>query len=118
MELRRLLPVLALPALALLVVAPVAADTVRCGSRVVAEGDTATSVRKKCGEPVNIETQSMIRGPHVWEDGRYRYVAPGSDIEYLVEHWTFNFGPKRLMVKVRLEAGIVTEIKTLGYGYR
>jgi len=111
----RLLPVF--PA-ALLAAAPALADTLRCGSRLVTEGDSAASVRKKCGEPVNIETQSLVRGPYVWQDNRYRYVAPGSEIEYKVELWTFNFGPKRLMARVRLEAGLVTEVKMLGYGYR
>ena len=112
-------PRLLLLAAAALPLAPSAtADTLRCGSRLVAEGDSAASLRKKCGEPVNIEKQDLVRGPYVWQDNRYRYVAPGSPIEYRVELWTFNFGPKRLMARVRLEAGIVTEVKTLGYGYR
>ena len=112
-------PRLLLIAAAALPAAPFAvADTLRCGSRLVAEGDTAESLRKKCGEPVNIEKQDLVRGPYVWQDNRYRYVAPGSPVEYRVEHWTFNLGPKRLMARVRLEAGIVTEVRTLGYGYR
>jgi len=98
--------------------APARADTLRCGSRLVVEGDSAASVLQKCGEPASIEKQNLVRGPYVWDDNRYRYVAPGSPIEYTVEHWTFNFGPKRFMARVRLEAGVVKEVKTLGYGYR
>lgn len=109
---------LLLLAVAALPVQSALADTLRCGSRLVAEGDSAASLRQKCGEPVNIEKQDLVRGPYVWQDNRYRYVAPGSPIEYRVELWTFNFGPKRLMARVRLEAGIVTEVKMLGYGYR
>jgi hypothetical protein len=111
-------PRLLLLSAAVLAAAPAWADTLRCGSRLVVEGDTAASVRKKCGEPVNIEKQNLMRGPYLWEDNRYRYVAPGSPIEYTVEQWTFNFGPKRFMARVRLEAGIVKEVKMLGYGYR
>jgi hypothetical protein len=111
-------PRLLLLTVAVFAAAPAWADTLRCGSRLVVEGDSAESVIQKCGEPVSIEKQDLVRGPYTWDDNRYRYVAPGSPIEYRVEHWTFNFGPKRFMARVRLEAGVVKEVKTLGYGYR
>ena len=43
--------------------------------------------------------------------------VPGDQIEVKVETWIYNFGPQKLMQRVRLEAGIVVEVKTLGYGY-
>ena len=114
-----MIPRLLLLSAAVFAAAPACADTLRCGSRLVVEGDSADSVRRKCGEPVNIEKQNLWRGPYIWDEGdRRRYVAPGSPIEYTVEHWTYNFGPKRFMARVRLEAGIVKEVKTLGYGHR
>jgi hypothetical protein len=35
-----------------------------------------------------------------------------------VEYWTYNLGPNKLMRRLRLEDGVVTEIETLGHGYR
>ncbi len=37
--------------------------------------------------------------------------------EVVVEEWTYNFGPRRLMRVIRFENGLVTSIRQLGYGY-
>ena len=34
-----------------------------------------------------------------------------------METWTYNFGPNKLMRRVRFVDGIVEEVETLGYGY-
>ena len=39
-------------------------------------------------------------------------------VEVPVEVWTYNFGPYKLMRRVRFVDGLVEEIETLGYGYR
>ena len=44
-------------------------------------------------------------------------VYRGFTEEVVVEEWTYNFGPYQLMVKIRLDNGIVADIKYLGYGY-
>jgi hypothetical protein len=38
-------------------------------------------------------------------------------IEVPVEIWTFNFGPYKLMRRVRFVDGLVEDIETLGYGH-
>ena len=38
-------------------------------------------------------------------------------IEIIVEIWTYNLGPNKLMRQIRFEDGIVVDIDTLGYGY-
>jgi hypothetical protein len=44
-------------------------------------------------------------------------VYPGIVEEVVIEEWTYNFGPHQLIRVVRLENGVVAEVKMLGYGY-
>ena len=44
-------------------------------------------------------------------------VPGGSYIEVLVETWTYNLGPTKLMRRLTIEDGEVVDIETLGYGY-
>ncbi len=48
--------------------------------------------------------------------GRRVYI-PSYVEEVLIEEWTYNLGPYQLMRTVRLENGVVAEIRNLGYGY-
>jgi hypothetical protein len=101
----------------LLAAAPASmADSMRCGSRLVVEGDTSGKLRSLCGEPVAISRRNILRPAAVWIHGRRIRVGYDS-IEVPVETWEYNFGPSRLMMRVRLEDGLVTDIDTLGYGY-
>jgi hypothetical protein len=91
----------------------------RCGSKIVSEGDTRDEVAAKCGEPTDvIAGRSVFRRPVVWDyRGRPHYI--GEDfMEIPVESWVYNLGPNKLMRRIRFEGGIVVEIETLGYGYR
>jgi hypothetical protein len=89
----------------------------RCGTKLVSEGDTRAQVAAKCGEPTDVINQgSVFRRPVFWNHGR-RYYIGESAIEIPIESWVYNLGPNKLMRRVRFEAGVVTEIETLGYGY-
>ena len=46
------------------------------------------------------------------------YTYGDAMVEVPVEIWTYNFGPYKLMRRVRFVDGLVEEIETLGYGYR
>ena len=93
------------------------AFAMRCGTKIVSEGDSRAEVAAKCGEPVDvINLASVFRRPVIWTRGRPYYIGE-SAIEIPVESWVYNFGPTRLMYKVRFEGGVVTEIETLGYGF-
>lgn len=100
----------------------------RCGSKIVTDGDHYSKVRKYCGEPLGIQERVIYR------EGRTRpRASPGlgngvtidrevvyydrSFVEVVVEEWTYNFGPRRLMQLVRFENGFVVEIEQLGYGF-
>jgi len=107
-------------------VIPAFATALRCGVRLITEGDTKSKVLAECGEPDHVE---------VWEEERvYRYYPwPGYDYfqhdddqyrkprfakEYvLVEEWTYNHGPHRFMDHVRFENGRVKRIISGDYGY-
>lgn len=101
----------------LLLSGPVAADALRCGSRLVSPGDARSVVIARCGQPADVVERTRLAAPVVWRHGRPWRVA-GGDIEVRIEEWTYNFGPLRFMRRVRFEDGIVVAIDTLGYGYR
>ena len=88
----------------------------RCGNKLIREGDVRSLVRDFCGEPSDIQTRSILRRPVVNFNGRRRFLGDGL-VEIPVEIWTFNFGPSKLMREVRFVDGRVEEIVTLGYGY-
>jgi hypothetical protein len=109
-----------LAALALLAAGPAAAF--RCDGKLVLKGDPAAKVEKYCGEPTSIETRTVLRRPlipHRLDADRRVILAPGLGyVEVRIEEWLYNLGPYRLMRVVEFENGIVTEVETLGYGYR
>jgi hypothetical protein len=101
------------------------AAAMRCGSRIIAEGDLKEKVLAECGEPSNVER---------WEEERYYdYDAPPPSDRYRefdrygnayrvkvhvnVELWTYNYGASRFMDYVRIENGRVREIYSGGYGF-
>jgi len=96
---------------------PALADSFRCGTKLVTDGDSADKVLSLCGEPSSITRSEVWRRPVVWRYGRPYYLS-----EYpqpvAVEFWTYNLGTHKLMRRLRLEDGLVTEIETLGHGYR
>lgn len=89
----------------------------RCGSKLVAEGDTRGEVRSRCGAPTEVTRSSRLRPAIIWRYGR-PYQVGHAPVEVPVEVWIYNLGPNRLMRKLRFEGAELVEIDTLGYGYR
>jgi len=106
----------ALAALLLAIAVPASADGLRCGSRLVTNGDPRAKVRQFCGEPTDVQTRYIQRRPTFNVGGRYYSYGDGY-IEIPVEIWTYNFGPYKLMRQIRFVDGLVEEIESLGYGY-
>ena len=92
------------------------ADSMRCGSKLIRDGDPRDAVVAKCGQPSDVQTRTVLRRPYYDFDGRIVYYGDGL-VEVPVEIWTYNFGPYKLMRRVRIVDGLVDEIETLGYGY-
>ena len=110
------------------------ATSLRCGVRLITEGDFKARVLAECGEPDHVE---------VWEEERvygfsrhpslygiyddYDHMRPDDDNRYgrpyrikklvIIEEWTYNHGRSRFMDHLRLENGIVVDITSGDYGY-
>jgi hypothetical protein len=97
-----------------LLAASLPAHAFRCGTRIIGRGDHVTKLLEFCGEPANVQSRYAQRSL-VGNFGRV-YI-PSYVEEVLIEDWTYNRGPYQLMRTVRIENGVVTEIRNLGYGY-
>ena len=93
-----------------------AADAMRCGSRLISEGDSIDKVREYCGEPSETQRTWIVRQPR-FEYGGQDIPFPGEE-EVPVDVWTYDFGPNKLMRRIRFVAGKVDSIETLEYGKR
>ncbi len=107
---------------------PVNAMAMRCGTKLISNGDIQAKVLKYCGKPVQTSQRYGLRtafyagtrlsynGSSVINTGT-KYYSPYGHYEVLVEDWIFNLGPNRLMRIITFENGIVVDVDTLGYGY-
>jgi hypothetical protein len=84
---------------------------------LITDGDGAGKVIALCGPPTEVTRSEVLRRPVTWRFGRPYYLSDDL-LPVAVEFWTYNLGPSKLMRRLRLEDGLVVEIKTLGYGYR
>jgi hypothetical protein len=112
------------------------ADALRCGPRLVTEGAYKPEVLYKCGEPEFVEEyllyETVFLDPYTHERKMHLHRVPmygphgGYEIPVghtllttpvRAEDWTYNFGPNRLMQRLRFINGKLHEINTMGYGY-
>ena len=91
---------------------PAAADSMRCGTKLMTDGDPSDKVLAYCGEPASIERREILRGY-----GYHRGLTVHSAYEVSVEMWTYNFGPHKLMYRLRFEDGLLVDVDTLSHGY-
>ena len=99
---------------ALLLPAVAPADTLRCGNRLISEGDPIEKVLQYCGEPVERKRTWITRQPR-FEYGGQEIPFEGTE-DVPVDLWTYDFGANRLMRRIRLVAGKVESIETLQHG--
>jgi len=90
------------------------ADTMRCGSALIGEGDTIEEVLDHCGEPQE-RTRTWIQRPPRFEFGGDEIAFEGTE-DVPVDVWTYDFGSSRLIRRVRFIAGKVQSIVTLEHG--
>jgi hypothetical protein len=98
----------------LLIASGASADSVRCGSKVITEGDTIEKVREYCGEPTETQRTWMTRQPR-FEYGGQEIPFEGSE-DVPVDLWTYDFGPNKLVRRIRFIAGKVDSIETREHG--
>jgi hypothetical protein len=105
---------IAVAGLLLLAALPAAADSMRCGSKLVSDGDSIEKVLYLCGEPASKERYWITRQPRFYV-GSNEYAFPGEE-NVPVDLWTYDFGPNKLMQRLRFVAGELKSIETLQYG--
>jgi hypothetical protein len=108
------------------------ASSLRCGVRLITEGDYKARVLAECGEPDYVEIREEERvyrfDRHPGYYGHYdNYEYRQQDYRYgkpyrikklvIIEEWTYNHGPGRFMDHLILENGIVVDISSGDYGY-
>jgi hypothetical protein len=99
-------------AAALAVCGPATADSMRCGTKLMTDGDPAAKVEALCGPPAGIERRQVLRSYY-----HHRGIPFPGAFEVTVEFWTYNFGPHKLMYRLRFEDGLLVDVETLGHGY-
>lgn len=91
------------------------ADSIRCEGGIVSLGDTKLDLLGKCGAPAFREAQEAERARVRVDAGGRAVTARSSAVA--VERWTYDFGPRRFIQHVTLEAGTVKAVERGGYGY-
>ena len=99
---------------ALLVSASARAEALRCGSKLITDGDTQEKVLQYCGEPVEKKRTWITRQPRFEYGGREIPFEGSEDVP--VDLWTYDFGSSKLMRRIRFVAGKVDSIETLEHG--
>ena len=92
-----------------------AADTMRCGSALISDGDTIDKVLDHCGEPQE-RTRTWIQRPPRFEFGGQEIPFEGTE-DVPVDVWTYDFGSSRLIRRVRFVGDELVDIRTDGRGY-
>ncbi len=100
-------------ALCLLMVHPAQADTMRCGNRLIEDGDSLVTVRALCGRPTLAQHSFLVRSTTVRVGSRGLSQSHTVGTEVPVETWTYDRGPNKLLMRIRFVDGRVTAIKTL-----
>ena len=120
---RHLAVLLGLLCIALLCSEP--AHAFRCGNRLVLAGMHEARVIALCGEPSSVRHLGYVLRPHIIRRPANTFgirstarVYGGYHEELIVTEMIFNFGPRKLVRLLRFEGGILTSIRTAGYGYR
>lgn len=86
----------------------------RCGTRTVNLGDTATEVYTKCGPP---DYKGQPWGA-LYLDGYKPGVRDGAvPVGAVINQWIYNGGSTRLQRVLRFRNGELIDIQTRGYGY-
>ncbi len=105
------------------------AEALRCGNKLIVDGDPKGKVADLCGKPTHTEARSIIRSgiprPDVDIDGdrgesvsdRELAIHTRSHVEVVVDVWLYNFGKSRLMREIVFRDNRVVEVNVLGRGY-
>jgi len=114
-----------LSALLLLSAPEAAAASLRCGARLITEGDPREKLLQECGPPSDVSSWQEERweefdgppSPRLHREFERRRGVYGVRRIVQVEQWTYNWGASRFIDVVRIEDGFVRRIQSGGYGH-
>jgi len=95
---------------ALLVLAPVRAESLRCAGGIAAEGESRVSVLFKCGQPLLADS---FCAPVYYDQTLQAVPEPFASAFVPCLHtdeWLYDRGPGNLMAKIRFRSGVVQSI--------
>jgi hypothetical protein len=92
------------------------AQTLTCDDKIINRGTSQAEVAAKCGQPAQVDHNTVTTGGAVSSGGQPLLIS-GASTQIEVEVWTYNFGPDKLMQRIRFENGLVVSIQSMGYGF-
>ena len=103
-----------------------AADTLRCGRKLVQVGDSRYEVLAACGEPDDVQRWVELRSIHSREfvpchgeqRGAQCSAVRGRTVEVQVEHWLYDFGRLRFMQHLAFEQGRLVTVRQGDRGHK
>jgi hypothetical protein len=95
--------------LSFFIAAPISVFALDCSGDIISEGDSASEVLGKCGQPTSATQREQVIIDHHSEE---RVITP-----VLIDDWIYNFGPDRFQYRIILRNGRVWQIESLDYGY-
>ena len=94
------------------------ADTMRCGDRVIADGESMATVRAFCGPPTVVQHSVKVSATTTPAEDATNSQSHTVGAAVPVETWTYDRGPNMFMVNIRFVDGTVVAITTLHeYGH-
>lgn len=90
-----------------------AETNMRCGNKIIGINSSQSTVRTRCGEPTEINQYSE---PVMYRNHRGLWVADPNQADKSVTEWIYNFGPDKLMMRLKFINGSLIDVQTLGYG--
>ena len=90
----------------------------RCGNKLIVVGDAMSAVRAYCGRPAQVQHSVEVSATtnRVGDRGVSQSHTTGAAVP--VQTWTYNRGPRKLLMSVRFVDGRVVATATLHeYGY-
>jgi Protein of unknown function (DUF2845) len=103
--------------LLLLNVSPAAALGFYCDRAIINEGKPIEYVLEMCGQPSYSQEHTEYRVLRYTPPATYPGIVEERVIPIIIQEWTYNFGPNRLMRYLRFENGILKAIESRGRGY-
>jgi len=101
-----------------------ASDGLRCGTKLVQEGDSQYEVKTLCGVPDDVQqrtesrrVQRAVQRPCAHGTGSC-VVVIDDYVEVVIHEWIYDFGPRRFLQYLTFEGGQLVDVRSGPYGHK